>query len=75
MHVTQKKLAGTVFSVRWVIRKLGHMGLLAALHVSGLFALYMDKGSQLLFKRLPCLSGRWVLGIPRGFHCGQPAPR
>ena len=25
--------------------------------------------------QLPRLSGRWVPGIPRGFHCGQPAPR
>ena len=27
------------------------------------------------FSQLPRLSGRWVPGIPRGFHCGQPAPR
>ena len=25
--------------------------------------------------QLPHLSGRRVPGIPRGFHCGQPAPR
>ena len=25
--------------------------------------------------QLPRLSGGWVPGIPRGFHCGQPAPR
>ena len=27
------------------------------------------------FNQLARLSGRWVPGIPRGFHCGQPAPR
>ena len=27
------------------------------------------------FNQLPRLSGRWVPGIPRGFYCGQPAPR
>ena len=25
--------------------------------------------------QLPRLSARWVPGIPRGLHCGQPAPR
>ena len=30
---------------------------------------------SLLINQLPRLSGRWVPGIPRGFHCGQPAPR
>ena len=29
----------------------------------------------LTVNQLPRLSGRWVPGIPRGFHCGQPAPR
>ena len=24
-----------------------------------------------IFNQLPRLSGRWVPGIPRGFHCGQ----
>ena len=27
------------------------------------------------FNQLPRLSGRWVPQIPRGFHCGAPAPR
>ena len=58
MHVTQKKLADTMVSVRWVTRKLGHMGLLAALplgHVYGLFAVYMDKGSKILLNEVPIL--------------------
>lgn len=58
MHVTQKKLADTMVSVRWVTRKLGHMGLLAALplgHVHGLFALYVDKGSQIVLNKVPIL--------------------
>ena len=45
-------------SVSWVTRKLGHMGLLAVLplgHVHGLFALYMDKGSQILLNKVPIL--------------------
>ena len=25
--------------------------------------------------QLPCLSGRWVPGIPRGLYCEQPSPR
>ena len=58
MHVTQKKLEDTMVSVRWVTRKLGHMGLLAALplgHVHGLFALYMDKGSQFVLNEVSIL--------------------
>lgn len=58
MHVTQKKLADTMISVRWVTRKLGHMGLLAALplgHVNRLFAWYVDKGSQILLNKAPIL--------------------
>ena len=31
--------------------------------------------SSKLFNQLPRLRGRWVPGIPRSFHCGQPAPR
>ena len=27
------------------------------------------------FNQLPLLSGRWVPGILKGVHCGQPAPR
>lgn len=58
MRVTQKKLADTMVSLRWVTRKLGHMGLLAALplgHVHGLFALYIDKGSQIGLNKVPIL--------------------
>ena len=36
----------------------------------------LKNGQQFLrFNQLPRLSGRWVPGIPRGCHCGQPAPR
>ena len=34
-----------------------------------------DSGPKCLLNQLPRLSGRWVPGIPLGFHCGQPAPR
>ena len=30
---------------------------------------------NILLNQLPHLSGRWVPGIPRVFHCGLPAPR
>ena len=33
------------------------------------------KISTFSVNQLPCLSGRWVPGIPRGFHCEQPSPR
>ena len=44
--------------------------LAAKLVVVNLVKLHLTK-----FNQLPRLSGRWVPGIPRGFHCGQPAPR
>ena len=44
--------------------------LTAKLVVVNLVKLHLTK-----FHQLPRLSGRWVPGIPRGFHCGQPAPR
>ena len=44
--------------------------LTAKLVVVNLVKLHLTK-----FNQLPRLSGRWVPGIPRGFHCGQPAPR
>ena len=31
--------------------------------------------SSKLFNQLPRLRGRWVPGLPRSFHSGQPAPR
>ena len=34
-----------------------------------------DSGPKYLLNQLPRLSGRWVPGIPGGFHCGQPALR
>ena len=36
---------------------------------------YMYHSNYIQVNQLPRLSGRWVPGIPRGFHCGQPAPR
>ena len=44
--------------------------LTAKLVVVNLVKLHLTK-----FNQLPRLSGRWVPGTPRGFHCGQPAPR
>ena len=44
--------------------------LTAKLVVVNLVKLHLTK-----FNQLPRLSGRWVPGIPRSFHCGQPAPR
>ena len=43
---------------------------------SGTIILFEDNFRQLHrpFNQLPRLSGRWVPWIPRGFHCGQPAP-
>ena len=44
--------------------------LTAKLVVVNLVKIHLTK-----FNQLPHLSGRWVPGIPRGFHSGQPAPR
>ena len=44
--------------------------LTAKLVVVNLVKLHLTK-----FNQLPYLSGRWVPGIPRGFHSGKPAPR
>ena len=44
--------------------------LTAKLVVVNLVKLHLTK-----FNQLPRLSGRWVPGITRGFHCGQRAPR
>ena len=65
------KLVGRLTAIlvdRLTAKLVNH--LTAKLVVVNLVKIHLTK-----FNQLPHLSGRWVPGIPRGFHSGQPAPR
>ena len=61
------------FTVSCVTESVGTVIILISFRVISFSVLCSE--FNMIFNQVPRLSGRRVPGIPRGFHCGQPAPR
>ena len=56
-----------------MIDRQGTLILIEFVFMGSISVFYLEL--KCFINQLPRLSGRWVPGIPRGLHCGQPAPR